>query len=116
MRDEKIEKLSKIAPKNTEIVAISSITRKNIDELIKKIYAKLQTLPMSEPIVSEQSELEKMKNKQKTTTRGITGKKPNNKTLTTRPIDKIAAASYAFFFLKYPFNTFPLSAMFVGII
>lgn len=58
--NEKIQKLSKIAPKNTEIVAISSITRKNIDELIKKIYAKLQTLPMSEPIVSEQSELEKI--------------------------------------------------------
>ena len=41
-----------------EIVPISSITRKNVDDLVKKVYAKLITLPKSEPIPVEQTELE----------------------------------------------------------
>lgn len=40
------------------IVPISSVTRKNVDELIKKVYEKLKTLPKSEPIPVEQTELE----------------------------------------------------------
>ena len=55
--DEKIKYFkSKIKDKVT-IVPISSITRKNVDELVKTIYEKLKTLPKSEPIPVEQTEL-----------------------------------------------------------
>ena len=55
--DEKIKFFkSKIKDKVT-IVPISSITRKNVDELVKTIYEKLKTLPKSEPIPVEQTEL-----------------------------------------------------------
>ena len=56
--DEKIEKLRSAVKENIEILPISSITRKNVDDLVKKIYQKLITLPKSEPIPVEQSELE----------------------------------------------------------
>lgn len=39
------------------IVPISSITRENVDKLIKIIYEKLKTLPKTEPIPTEQTEL-----------------------------------------------------------
>ncbi len=55
--DEKIKYFkSKIKDKVT-IVPISSITRKNVDELVKTIYEKLKTLPKSEPIPVEQTDL-----------------------------------------------------------
>ena len=55
--DDKIKYFkSKIKDKVT-IVPISSITRKNVDELVKTIYEKLKTLPKSEPIPVEQTEL-----------------------------------------------------------
>ncbi len=56
--DEKIEKLRSAVKENIEILPISSITRKNVDDLVKKIYQKLQTLPKSEAMPTEQSELE----------------------------------------------------------
>ena len=56
--DEKIEKFKKNIKEEVEIVPISSITRKNIDNLVKKIYQKLLTIPKSEPIPTEQVELE----------------------------------------------------------
>jgi len=49
---------SKIKDK-VEIVPISSVTRKNVDDLIKKVYSTLSSLPKSEPIPVEQTELEK---------------------------------------------------------
>lgn len=58
--DEKIKYFkSKIKDKVT-IIAISSITRKNVDELIKTIYEKLKTLPKSKPIPIEQTQLAKI--------------------------------------------------------
>ncbi len=57
--DEKISRFNQNISEPVEIVAISSITRKNVDELVKKIYQKLKTLPKSEPIPVEQTELEK---------------------------------------------------------
>lgn len=58
--DEKIKYFkSKIKDKVT-IIAISSITRKNVDELIKTIYEKLKTLPQSKPIPIEQTQLAKI--------------------------------------------------------
>ena len=58
--DEKIKYFkSKIKDKVT-IIAISSITRKNVDELIKTIYEKLKTLPKSKPIPVEQTQLAKI--------------------------------------------------------
>lgn len=58
--DEKIKYFkSKIRDKVT-IIAISSITRKNVDELIKTIYEKLKTLPKSKPIPVEQTQLAKI--------------------------------------------------------
>ena len=56
--EEKIEKFKKSVKENVEIVPISSITRKNVDDLVKKVYAKLITLPKTEPIPVEQTELE----------------------------------------------------------
>ena len=55
--DEKINRFKSEIKDNVEVVPISSITRKNVDELIKKVYAKLSTLPKSEPIPVEQEEL-----------------------------------------------------------
>lgn len=58
--DEKIKYFkSKIKDKVT-IIAISSITRNNVDELIKTIYEKLKTLPKSKPIPVEQTQLAKI--------------------------------------------------------
>lgn len=56
--DEKIERLRTTVKEDIEILPISSITRKNVDDLVKKIYQKLITLPKSEPMPTEQSELE----------------------------------------------------------
>ena len=42
-----------------EIVPISSITHQNVNDLVKKVYAKLKTLPKSEPIPVEQTQLAK---------------------------------------------------------
>jgi len=55
--DEKLARFKAEVKDNVEIVPISSITRKNVDDLIKKVYAKLITLPKSEPIPVEQTEL-----------------------------------------------------------
>ena len=41
--DEKIQKFKENIKENVEIVPISSITRKNVDDLVKKVYAKLIT-------------------------------------------------------------------------
>lgn len=58
--DEKLSRFKSVVKDNIEIVPISSITRKNVDDLIKKIYSKLITLPKSEPIPVEQTELAKV--------------------------------------------------------
>jgi len=55
--NEKLARFKAEVKDNVEIVPISSITRKNVDDLIKKVYAKLITLPKSEPIPVEQTEL-----------------------------------------------------------
>lgn len=55
--DEKLARFKSEVKDNVEIVPISSITRKNVDDLIKKVYAKLITLPKTEPIPVEQTEL-----------------------------------------------------------
>lgn len=55
--DEKLARFKEKVKDNVEIVPISSITRKNVDDLIKKVYNKLITLPKSEPIPVEQTEL-----------------------------------------------------------
>lgn len=55
--DEKIAKFRQAIKDDVEIVPISSITRKNVDALIKKVYSKLVKLPKSEPIPVEQTEL-----------------------------------------------------------
>lgn len=57
--DEKIKYFKSHIKDKVEIVPISSITRKNVDDLVKKIYEKLKTLPKSEPIPVEQIELDK---------------------------------------------------------
>ncbi len=57
--DEKIEKFKKSIKKRVKIVPISSITRKNVDALVKIIYEKLKTLPKPEPIPVELTDLEK---------------------------------------------------------
>ncbi len=57
--EEKIENFKKKVKKSVQIIPISSITRKNVDELVKEIYKKLQTLPKAKPIPVEQTELEK---------------------------------------------------------
>ncbi len=55
--DEKINYFRSNVKDKVEIVPISSISRKNVDDLIKKVYAKLSTLPKSEPMPIEQTEL-----------------------------------------------------------
>ena len=55
---EKISKFKSQIKDDVEIVPISSITRKNVDDLVKKVYQKLITLPKSEPIPVEQTALE----------------------------------------------------------
>jgi len=57
--DERINRFRANISDDVEIIPISSITRKNVDDLVKKIYQKLITLPKSEPIPVEQVELEK---------------------------------------------------------
>ena len=57
--DEKIERFKKAVKKNIQIIPISSITRKNVDTLVKTIYEKLKTLPKPEPIPVELTNLEK---------------------------------------------------------
>ena len=57
--DEKIKYFKSKIKDNVEIVPISSITRKNVDDLVKKVYGKLITLPKSEAIPVEQTELAK---------------------------------------------------------
>lgn len=57
--DEKIEKFKHSIKKKVQIVPISSITRKNVDELVKIVYEKLKTLPKPEPIPVELTDLEK---------------------------------------------------------
>lgn len=56
--DEKIKYFKSKIKDKVEIVGVSSITRKNVDELIKKVYEKLKTLPKLEPIPVEQTGLE----------------------------------------------------------
>ena len=58
--DEKLAKFKENVKDDVEVVPISSITRKNVDDLIKKVYDKLITLPKSEPIPVEQTELAKV--------------------------------------------------------
>lgn len=58
--EEKLERFKANVKDNVEVVPISSITRKNVDDLIKKVYAKLITIPKSEPIAVEQTELAKV--------------------------------------------------------
>ncbi len=53
---EKIDAFKKKV-KNVDVVAISSVTRKNVDELIKIVYNKLKTLPKPEAIPVEQDAL-----------------------------------------------------------
>ena len=55
--DEKIKEFRAKVKGNVKIVPISSITRKNVDELVKLIYEELKKLPKSEPIPIEQTEL-----------------------------------------------------------
>lgn len=57
--DEKISYFKKHIKDKVDIIAISSITRKNVDELVKRVYNKLSTLPKSEPIPIEQTQLAK---------------------------------------------------------
>ena len=57
--DEKIKYFRSKVKDDVEIVPISSVTRKNVDDLIKKIYTKLKTLPKTPPIPVEQTELMK---------------------------------------------------------
>lgn len=58
--EEKLNRFKSNINEDVEIVPISSITRKNVDDLIKKVYNKLITLPKSEPIPVEQTELAKI--------------------------------------------------------
>lgn len=55
----KIDYFKKHVKDDVEIVPISSVTHVNVNELIKKVYAKLKTLPKTEPIPVEQTELAK---------------------------------------------------------
>ena len=57
--DEKIAYFKQKIKKNVQIIPISSITRKNVDDFVKAVYEKLKTLPKSAPIPVEQTELEK---------------------------------------------------------
>lgn len=55
--DDRIAEFKKNTKFKGEIVAISSVTNTNVQELIKLIYKKLQTLPKPEPIKVELAEL-----------------------------------------------------------
>lgn len=57
--DEKIKYFRSKVKDKVEIVPISSVTHQNINDLVKKVYATLKTLPKSEPIPVEQTELAK---------------------------------------------------------
>ena len=56
--DEKIKYFKSKIKDKVEIVAISSVTRKNVDDLVKKVYQTLVKIPKPEPIPTEQTELE----------------------------------------------------------
>ena len=56
--DEKLNYFKSKIKDDVVIVPISSITRKNVDQLIKLVYEKLKTLPKTEPIPVEQTALE----------------------------------------------------------
>lgn len=58
--DEKISYFKSNVKDKVDIIPISSITRKNVDMLVKKIYEKLKTLPKSEPLPVEQTTLAKI--------------------------------------------------------
>ena len=58
--DEKISYFRSKVKDKVDIIPISSITRKNVDMLVKKIYEKLKTLPKSEPLPVEQTTLAKI--------------------------------------------------------
>ncbi len=55
--DEKIAYFRSKIKDKVDIVPISSATRENVDELIKKVYNKLSTLPKTPPIPVEQTAL-----------------------------------------------------------
>lgn len=57
--DEKIKYFRSKVKDKVEIVPISSVTHQNVNDLVKKVYATLKTLPKSEPIPVEQTELAK---------------------------------------------------------
>lgn len=57
--NEKINYFKSKIKDDVTIVPISSVTRKNVDDLIKKVYTKLSTLPKPEPMPVEQVQLEK---------------------------------------------------------
>ena len=57
--DEKIKYFRSKVKDKGEIVPISSVTHQNVNDLVKKVYATLKTLPRSEPIPVEQTELAK---------------------------------------------------------
>jgi len=48
--DEKLARFKESVKDDVTIVPISSITRKNVDDLVKQVYEKLKTLPKTEPI------------------------------------------------------------------
>lgn len=58
--DEKISYFKSKVKDKVDIIPISSITRKNVDMLVKKIYENLKTLPKSEPLPVEQTSLAKI--------------------------------------------------------
>ena len=55
--DEKINRFKTEIKDDVTIVPISSVTRRNVDELMKQVYKKLITLPKTEPMPVEQTEL-----------------------------------------------------------
>lgn len=55
--NEKIKYFKSKIKDNVTIVPISSITKTNVDTLLKAVYEKLKTLPVSEPIPVEQTAL-----------------------------------------------------------
>jgi len=55
--EEKLARFKESVKDNVTIIPISSITRKNVDDLVKQVYEKLKTLPKTEPIPVEQTEL-----------------------------------------------------------
>ncbi len=57
--DAKIKYFRDNVKDKVEIVPISSVTHQNVNDLIKKVYSTLKTLPKGEPIPVEQTELAK---------------------------------------------------------